>query len=325
MRSTKKVVHLQVSSDRLAAILQTKHRIESQGEKLRWLQDPRGYIKDVNQHIQHLFTVTRAAGEIQDWEVLTPVAFQRIASGLIPPLQRELLWRDMVNQARSYSVLVAFRADSLLNSFIRALNSKDVISPSILGRALLEHTATVYTNAQQILSVFERVGAEKIPVVIPEEQSLKLEETLVRAIWGTRIGRGTDSKKRPIWESTPYYGNSLDATNIMTHLQKLSESKTGMDNSVLKVYEWLSDVVHPATQGYRMFWDDRTLLSEGHTRYTIKREGGADSDYLQAIALWAAGYSCVALRNLLVRVNTSVENMQKHLDVAYSAYRKGLS
>ena len=106
----------------------------------------------------------------------------------------------------------------------------------------------------------------------------------------------------------------------MTHLQKLSASKEGLDQSVLKVYEWLSDVVHPATQGYRMFWDDMTWISDGHTKFTVTRQGGADAEFIQAIALWAAGYSTVVLTNLLVRLNTAVGGMYRHLDTVYAPF-----
>ena len=310
-----------ISTEILDAFLKTKRRVESQGEGLSWLSDPRGYASRINEHIQQFFKFTQSLEDTANWEVLTPAAFKKYADERTDVLKLELLWRDMTIQANTYSILVVLKTESLLHSLVRAVNSKDLVAPAMLSRGLLEHAATAYTNAVAILSVFERVGVQSKPVRIADEQMSNLEESLVRAIWGTRIGRGTDAKGKPIWDASPYVGGSLDATNIMTHLQKLSASPEGLDHSVLKVYEWLSDVVHPATQGFRMFWDNPMLVAEGHTRYTIRRQGGSDSGYVQSIALWAAGYSTVVLTNLLIRINASVGAMYKHLDTVYAPFK----
>jgi hypothetical protein len=315
------VVSLQIASERLASIVKTKKRLETYTEELRWLKDPYGYVADINAHLRRFFQVTSGFDQTATWEVITPAAFERSARTLSDPMQRELLWRDMTIQANAYSILIAFKAESIIHSFVRSVNAKDLVAPAMLSRGLLEHAATAHTNTASILAIFERVSAQSKPVIIPDEKLLWLEECLVRAIWGTRVGRGVDGKKKPIWEASPYRGNSIDATNIMTHMQKLSESKDGLDHSVLKVYEWLSDVVHPATQGFRMYWDNPTTVSEGHTKYSLRRRGGADADYLQSIALWTTGYSTVVLTNLLLRLNGAVGAMFRHLDSAYAKFR----
>lgn len=311
---------LPISPDILESTIQTKKRIDSQLPDSYWLPDPHGYMADINTHIQNFFNVTRGLGEVHSWEVLTPAAFKMYADKLVEPLRLELWWRDATIQTNTYSILVAFKAESILHSLVRAVNARDLVSPAMLARGLLEHAATAYTNFQLMLSVFERVSTQSKPVIIAPDQFSNLEEALVRAIWGTRIGRGVDRKKRPIWETSPYKGNSIDATNILTDIQKLSSSVSGLNHSVLKVYEWLSDVVHPSTQGYRIFWDEPMLVAEGHTRFSLRRSGGSDAGYVQGVALWAAGYSTVVLTHLLVRVNKAVGEMYKHLDTVYKQY-----
>jgi hypothetical protein len=322
MRNKNKIVTLKISTERLSLIQATRQRLELQNENLRWLEDPHHYLSRVNDHLQHFFQATRGLSDKASWDVLTPAAFDRYADKLIEPMKLELLWRDMTNQANTYSLLIAYKTESLLHSLVRSINAKDLVAPAMLSRGLLEQAATAYANAVDILPIFERVARANKPVVIPAEQALSLEEKLVRSIWGTRIGKGRDLKDKTIWEVSPYRGKSIDATNILTHLQKLSASKNGLDNSVLRVYEWLSDVVHPGTQGYRMLCDDPTPITEGHTKYTIRRHGGADAEYTQSIALWATGYSAVVLRNLLLRINAAVGEMYKHLDRAYSPFRR---
>jgi hypothetical protein len=314
------VVALRISSDRLNSILAVRKQVEEKMQGFVWLQDPYRYAAKINSHIKDFFQVVGGLEDKQDWEVLTPAAFIQYAEKRVGPMRHELLWRDCVNQANIYSALVSFKAESMLQSFVRAINIRELVSPSMIARGMLEHAATAYGNSVLMLSIFEQVGIQSRPAMIPEERMAALEETLVRSIWGTRLGRGVDSKKRPIWDSGPYRGNSMEATNILTHLQKLSASKDGLDHSVLKVYEWLSDVVHPASQGYRMFWDDMHCISEGHTKYTVLKQGGEDAEYINAIALWAAGYSTVILSNLLRRHNAAVAAMYRHLELAYAPY-----
>lgn len=313
------VAMLQISSEVLESILKTRQNIKAKGYDLDWLKNSDIYVSGINEHLQEFFrSVVRNPKDKSTWEILTPDAFNRYGKELTAPKKLELFWRDMTNQANAYSILAAFKTDSLLRSLVRAANAKDLVAPSMLARGLLEHASSVYSNAEVILSALERVAIHPNPVVISEEKASSLESTLVRSIWGTRIGRGLDAKKKPIWEASPYLGNSMDATNIMTQLQKLSASKAGLDHSVLRIYEWLSDIVHPATQGYRIFWDDPIEIAEGHTQHTLCPQGGSDSGYMQILALWATGYSTVVLTNLLMKINSAVGNMYKHLDTAYA-------
>jgi hypothetical protein len=231
-----------------------------------------------------------------------------------------MLWRDTVNQTHIYSILVGWKGESLMRSAIRAINAGDLTSPALVARAMIEHVAAAYSTVVKIFPVFEKVAPYTKPVRIPEEQMLKLETVLVRAMWGTRIGTGKLSDKTPLWHTSPYHGSTIQATNIMTSLQMLSATPDGMNNDVLKVYEWLSDVVHPATQGFRMFWNEEATIAEGHTRYRIMRGGGAEAAFIQFIVLWAVGYSSVGLTNLLRRINSSVGLMHKHLDIAYREF-----
>jgi hypothetical protein len=218
------------------------------------ITDPQGYIRNINTHLESLLTHIAEIPSTMPWDVVTPERFEESTRRLSAPAKMGAFWLDMTNQALIYGGLSAWKWQSMASSLVRSINSRELIAPSLISRSMMELSTTVLVHVREALGVFKAVADSDTPVLAEPEQGRRIEETLHKALWGTRIGSSKLSDKTPLWSKSPYPEGSVEASNVLTGFQKLArdipEGAVGF-----KVYEWLCDLVHPATQGIRVYWE----------------------------------------------------------------------
>ena len=133
---------------------------------------------------------------------------------------------------------------------------------SLSGRAILELGMVSADAMRKPLAFFKHFATTgKIPIT--DDLQNAVEESLVKAIWGSRIGTGDlgDGKKNK--PSTPLYyekevlGGFVSAKNIMSIIQGRAKRIGGeKGKSEYRIYEILSDLVHPSALGYQLLLHD---------------------------------------------------------------------
>lgn len=281
------------------------------------LSDPHGYICDVNDHLRRLLELVEQIPTTKAWDVVTPEHFRKRTSSLTSPAKIGAFWLDQTNQAIIFGALAAWKSRSIAQSLVRAVNGRELIAPALLSRALLELATATLLHVRDAIGVFIEVARSDKPVIGDDVQMKRLEETLEKAIWGTRIGTSKRADKTLLWERHPYPDGSVEATNIQTAFQKVAGDRDDAATTAFKVYEWLCDIVHPATQGLRVFWESCSEIAPGHRRIIVRSSGANDAGTIDALVLWAAGYSAVMLYNTLTELGVAVSGVQGRLATTY--------
>jgi hypothetical protein len=281
------------------------------------LTDPQRYIQDVNSHIEALLSDLGDVPDTMPWDVVTPAYFAESTKNLPAEAKLGAFWLDMTNQARIYCALSGWKWESMASSLTRALGAKELISPPLLARSMMELSASVLAHVHEALGVFRVVASSERPVIGDAAQTERLEEMLNKAIWGSRIGTTKLADGAALWTRSPYPEGQVQALNILTSFQKLVREIPDVGATAYKVYEWLCDIVHPATQGMRVFWEDCRELRPGHRRFSLQRQGKSDLGLVHAITLWGTGFSAVLMRNTLRALLTEIVAIDARLATVY--------
>lgn len=280
------------------------------------ITDPHGYIRHVNEHLARLLERVSEIPPSMPWDVITPERFAQTTASLSGPAKLGAFWLDQTNQALILSALTAWKARSLVDSFVRCMSAGELIAPALLSRAMMELATSTLSNLRETIGVLRAVAASEKPIAVDPGQMQRIEETLQRAIWGTRIGSSMLPDKTRLWSRSPYEG-TVEATNVLTAFQKVAREAGDPGAIAFKVYEWLCDIVHPATQGLRVFWESFVEIAPGHRRFNICSDGSSDQSVICALVLWAASYSAVTLFNTIGAVSEAINGVRARLPTTY--------
>jgi len=213
------------------------------------------------------------------WRFSSEESFSKKIDGIRDPRSlNKIYWTDMALNVEAYSTMTFWRGLELLKPAIRSLNIREIITPAVLARSLMELSCTFLRNANILEKTFTEISFPKDTVV----NSPELEKMVVRIIWGTRYG-----------DPQPH----LKQTNVLNSIQWVSKNPKGKD--VLPTYEYLCDIAHPSFIGNTRFWSHiEEVLPDGSERRVISKY--ADRETTIAIVdkiLWSLGWSAAVLRN----------------------------
>ena len=231
-------------------------------------------------------------------------------------------WEDQLSVAELYSNIAIIRGMHLVRAFVRDARTSDVFSMALTGRALLELGIVAADALRKPLSLFKIIAEDKKFPVTNDLQQI-LEENLVKAIWGTRIGSGDlgdgKGKKKP---NTPLYeGNQKPegfetAKNIMSAIKGRARRMSGGEGkSEYRIYEILSDIVHPSAFGFQMLLFDAEPFPSHHT-YSLKKNKTKQpiTGYVATASAFGAYQGC----SLLLEIDSALRNYsydsREHID-----------
>jgi len=144
-------------------------------------------------------------------------------------------YTDQINVAALYQQLNINRGSLLLGSFTRNCYGRDLFGMALAGRALLELGVVAADSLRIPLGVFEKIislPGDSMPIF--EDMEDAVEKTLLKAIWGTRIGSsdlgdGSRRKKKPgtpLWDYVPV-PSELRSKNILASFQGRGRRQPG--------------------------------------------------------------------------------------------------
>ncbi len=266
-----------------------------------WLKEyaeksPHPFAKDSSKMISYCFELDKEIPNIYGWRFSTEDALRKQLEHLKSPKDiNSVYWKDQARNAEAYSMMTYWRGVELLKAAIRSLNIHEVVPGAVLTRSLLE-LATVYlTNANIIEKAFTEIQIRENNIIV----SKKIEEILVKMIWGTRFGKPAPHLKQ---------------NNIMEYLRDLSKNQKASE--LLPTYEYLCDVAHPSFIGNTRYWSHvETLYEDGSERRIISRHAETEptQELLDKI-LWSLGWSAACVRNSFELVRQGLSELLDKLD-----------
>ena len=237
------------------------------------------FIRDSGRMIAYCFELDAIMPDRYGWRFSSEESFSKQIDGVRDPRSlNKIYWTDMARNVEAYSTMTFWRGLELLKPAIRSLNIREIITPAVLARSLIELCCTFLRNANILEKTFTEISFPKDTVV----NSPELEKMVVRIIWGTRYG-----------DPQPH----LKQTNVLNSIQWVSKNPKGKD--VLPTYEYLCDIAHPSFIGNTRFWSHiEEVLPDSSERRVISKY--ADRETTLAIVdkiLWSLGWSAAVLRN----------------------------
>lgn len=229
--------------------------------------------------INYCFELDRIFPDEYRWHYTDLEAFKKKStSAHDAQSQNKLFWTDQARIIEAYSVTSFWRGMELLKPAIRSLNIRELITPAVLSRSLLELACVFLVNANKVESIFSHIDFPEDTIVTSPE----VEEMILKMMWGTRIG-----------DPEPH----LKQTNVMTFINKLAKIEEG--GRLLPTYEYLCDIAHPCHIGNARFWSHvESVGAHGEELRLISRNasGPSTGETLDKV-LWALGWSAVVMRN----------------------------
>ena len=189
-----------------------------------------------------------------------------------------IFWEDQVRNIEAYSIMTLWRGAELAKSCLNGINEKEVISPAISARSLLELSTVFLLNANSLHKTFEGLSFPENTIVTSSE----VEAFVVKMIWGTRYG-----------EPEPH----VKQTNIMTSLQRLAKNPRAAE--LMPTYEFLCDIAHPSFIGNTSYWSHiASLYPDGSEKRIISRLSSRqfNAEILEK-TIWALGWSSACIHN----------------------------
>lgn len=254
------------------------------------------FIRDSGRMIAYCFELDAIMPDRYGWRFSTEESLRKQIHGIQDPnLLNKIYWTDMARNIEAYSTTTFWRGLELLMPAIRSLNIREIITPAVLARSLMELSCTFLMNANILEKSFREISFAKGAVVLSPE----IEKMVVRIIWGTRYG-----------DPQPH----LKQTSVLNSIQWVSKNPKGKD--VLPTYEYLCDIAHPSFIGNTRFWSHiEEVLPDGSERRVISKY--ADRETTRAILdkiLWTLGWSAAVLRNDFEITRVALAQLLKKLN-----------
>jgi hypothetical protein len=204
----------------------------------------------------------------------------------------------LANQSRNveaYGLLSYWRGLELLETTVRSLNLKQVISGAVLARSTLELASAFLLNSNTIEATLKGLEFPENTVVTSKE----FEAAVVKMIWGTRLGN---------------HESYLTQKNILTMIQKLSKHPNAKE--LTPRYEYLCELAHPNFVGNARFWSHiKEKHADGSETVVLEQrlDDGIAVDIVEN-TLWAISWSSICIRNGFNIAQSGVESVLRKLE-----------
>jgi hypothetical protein len=185
-----------------------------------------------------------------------------------------LYWNDFARTLEAYLVVTRWRALELVQGTIGAITMKQVLTPAILCRSLLELVTQSIMTVGPMPTAVHRAAAEWNDRVMMSEE---MENALGRGLLGSR----------QVDKSDRYH-----QTNILTIIQKVAR-QPGWE-MLAEVYARFCEVAHPNMMGNARFWTNtvRGNSNGSHIRLLRREQVSGDTvDPILTDTLWCLGWA----------------------------------
>lgn len=204
---------------------------------------------------------------------------------------------------------------------MRAARTNDIFSMALLGRAILELGIVSADTMRKPLAFFKYLATTgKIPVT--DDLQNAVEESLVKAIWGSRIGTGdlgdgkTNKPSTPLYDEKEVLEGFVTAKNIMSAIKGRAKRIGGENGkSEYRIYEILSDLVHPSALGYQLLLHDNDNVTSSHGYRINKGDLHKDkANYAAMAAAFGAHQGCCLILEIDTTFSDVLKNSKKQID-----------
>ena len=254
------------------------------------------FVQNSERMVQYFFELENKLPSTFSWCYMSKDDFKKYCSQLTEKIRRSTeakeivdelnraYWHDMAHNIEAYSFLTFFRAAEELESAIKLLNQRYILSPAIVSRSLLELGANIITYSNRINKTIKEITRfrSKLKGAYHSLVSTELEELLVRLIWGTGVHQ---------LEGYPKAINSAEYRKFVAENSNAREFR--------EVYNFLCDLTHPNMLGYARFLGGIIAEKENGSKL-VKIERYAESmltRHIREKILWALSWSSVCIRN----------------------------
>lgn len=209
-------------------------------------------------------------------------------------------WVDIAREIEAYSVLSLWKACELIQDALSPMNAKRVLAPAIVSRSLLELSAMFLFDANTIEDcVNQAIDAPRDHLIVSEQ----LENQVLKAIWGTRMGKPSpDLKKDPVGKLIGSISKNPNAADLFP------------------TYAYLCDVTHPNVIGNDRFQAAAgDLQPDGSVIIRIDRA----AEFIAATSIrektiWALGWSAYSIGSGFGMIRSSVHSILNRWDIRAS-------
>lgn len=255
-------------------------------------------VRDSREAVRLFLVFDQRTGQKYGWRFSTVEVIGELAKKATTIEEiNKIYWMDTTRNIEAYCAMTYWRASEILRPAIRSLNTREYIASAVLARSLLELASTYLLNAKIISECMERLDfTGKITGVI---QSEELEKFLLKAIWGTRLGKPEDYRLQ---------------RNVLTTIQKISKNPTAAD--LLPTYEYLCEIAHPNVVGNTRFWSHvEKIYDDGAELRVISRDPLAPEP-IQTIdkTIWAIAWGAAVTFNAFQMTSDGVRGVLKKLE-----------
>jgi hypothetical protein len=150
----------------------------------------------------------------------------------------QVYWSDILQSILAAEHIFYFRSEALIESTIRSLTDRDLLSAAILARSLLE--VCMWHLYHSV--IFEKSTKPSLMSTATHLiDNSELQDMLLKLIWG--------SKQKDIIEEVKQH-------NVLKIFGKVSKSLKDSDFDVEESYDFLSELSHPNVEGNNVFIDE---------------------------------------------------------------------
>jgi len=225
-------------------------------------------------------------------------------------------WKDQPTIAECYCNLIIVRGMHLIKNFVRASRVKDYFGMSIASRSILELGVLSAELLKMPMHVITQIGEQQLMPKDIDKYNF-IEESLLKSIWGSRIGTGDlgDGNHKKSKPSTPLYSdehdyseNNILAKNIISAFKQRSRNiENGGGISEYRIYEILCDVVHPSGLGYQLLMSiDESTIGEININILKNTFNIELADFISTAAAFGAYQGACLIKQVHERLNHAI-------------------
>jgi len=154
------------------------------------------------------------------------------------------------SQLGAIALHVLWKANQLIRTLCNALNGGDLIVAATMARSLMETTAALGCESDQIARLWRTRTRQPAPDAESLQEFMESATAVVgQILFGTKLKR----------EKTPDTG--IERTNILTLIDRAE--KLSNNPGIRRLYDVLCDTVHPSIGSNRCFWSKEPGPKDG--------------------------------------------------------------
>lgn len=253
------------------------------------------FVRDAEEHIRYGVELSHRLPARYQWRYSSVETIGELTQTAANAAEiNQIYWRDLARSIEAYALMSYWRGMELLESAVRALNARELIPAGVVGRSCLELAAVFLTNANTVEATLREAVFPNNAVVVSEP----LEEFVLKAIWGTRLG-----------DPEPY----LRQTNVCTVIARLARNPDCAE--LPGRYDCLCEFAHPNFLGNARFWSriERVHPDGSETRVLTRHNEEGITEEIAVNTLWALAWSAACTRNAFELTQSGVGSLLERL------------